>query len=99
VNAIRYVRLVALIFAASSLLSSLLVPEASGQAPGGDPEKGKALFAQNCVNCDGLDATGEDGPNLHGVPAALGDVIQPPRRWSLRPPRQMRESFSVSTGE
>ena len=39
-----------------------------------DPEAGKALFQQNCVNCHGLDATGEEGPNLHGVPAALGDA-------------------------
>jgi cytochrome c oxidase cbb3-type subunit III len=39
-----------------------------------DPEAGKALFQQNCVNCHGLDATGEEGPNLHGVPSALGDV-------------------------
>ncbi|HTP63573.1 MAG TPA: c-type cytochrome [Burkholderiales bacterium] len=39
-----------------------------------DPEAGKALFQQNCVNCHGLDATGEEGPNLHGVPAALGDT-------------------------
>jgi len=39
-----------------------------------DPEQGKALFQQNCVNCHGLDATGEEGPNLHGVPAALGDA-------------------------
>lgn len=40
----------------------------------GDPEAGKALFQQNCVNCHGLDATGEEGPNLHGVPQALGDA-------------------------
>lgn len=39
-----------------------------------DPEAGKALFQQNCVNCHGLDATGEEGPNLHGVPQALGDA-------------------------
>ena len=39
-----------------------------------DPDAGKALFQQNCVNCHGLDATGEEGPNLHGVPAMLGDA-------------------------
>ncbi len=43
-------------------------------APPPDPEQGKILFSQNCVNCHGLDATGEEGPNLHGVPAALGDA-------------------------
>jgi cytochrome c oxidase cbb3-type subunit 3 len=39
-----------------------------------DPAQGKLLFSQNCVNCHGVDATGEEGPNLHGVPAALGDA-------------------------
>jgi cytochrome c oxidase cbb3-type subunit III len=39
-----------------------------------DPDQGKALFSQNCASCHGVDATGENGPNLHGVPAALGDV-------------------------
>jgi cytochrome c oxidase cbb3-type subunit III len=40
-----------------------------------DPEAGKALFSANCSTCHGVDATGEDGPNLHGVPAALGDSV------------------------
>jgi cytochrome c oxidase cbb3-type subunit 3 len=40
-----------------------------------DPEAGKALFSANCSSCHGVDATGEDGPNLHGVPAALGDSV------------------------
>ena len=62
---------------------SLFAPAAAAQAPPAtapaklappDPEAGKALFQQNCVNCHGLDATGEEGPNLHGVPAALGDT-------------------------
>jgi putative heme-binding domain-containing protein len=87
VNAVRHFRpvasIVALILAAFSLtLGALLVPAAPGktlgqsqvQARRPDPEKGKALFGQNCVNCHGLDATGEEGPNLHGVPDALGDT-------------------------
>jgi cytochrome c oxidase cbb3-type subunit III len=40
-----------------------------------DPQAGKALFSANCSTCHGVDATGEDGPNLHGVPAALGDAV------------------------
>jgi putative heme-binding domain-containing protein len=66
-------------------LSALQVAQAIGQesptAPvvqGGpvapaDPEQGKRLFAQNCSACHGADASGGDGPNLHGVPALLGD--------------------------
>jgi putative heme-binding domain-containing protein len=40
-----------------------------------DPEAGKALFSANCSTCHGLDASGENGPNLHGVPAQLGDSV------------------------
>jgi cytochrome c oxidase cbb3-type subunit 3 len=39
-----------------------------------DPEQGKKLFSANCSTCHGIEATGEDGPNLHGVPTALGDA-------------------------
>jgi putative heme-binding domain-containing protein len=38
-----------------------------------DLEQGKRLFGQNCSVCHGADAGGGDGPNLHGVPASLGD--------------------------
>lgn len=38
-----------------------------------DPAKGKTLFEQNCSTCHGIDAGGEEGPDLHGVPASLGD--------------------------
>jgi putative heme-binding domain-containing protein len=40
-----------------------------------DPEAGKALFSANCSTCHGIDASGENGPNLHGVPSALGDSV------------------------
>jgi putative heme-binding domain-containing protein len=43
-------------------------------APPPDPEQGKLLFSQNCSTCHGVDATGEDGPDLHGIPTALGDT-------------------------
>lgn len=35
---------------------------------------GKALFEQNCSTCHGVDASGEEGPDLHGVPNSLGDA-------------------------
>jgi cytochrome c oxidase cbb3-type subunit III len=34
---------------------------------------GKQLFAANCASCHGVDATGQLGPNLHGVVQRLGD--------------------------
>jgi cytochrome c oxidase cbb3-type subunit 3 len=40
----------------------------------GDAARGKSLFEENCSTCHGIDATGEDGPDLHGVPSALGDA-------------------------
>ncbi|HKV04331.1 MAG TPA: c-type cytochrome [Candidatus Acidoferrales bacterium] len=39
-----------------------------------DPEQGKILFEQNCSVCHGVDAGGEDGPDLHGIPESLGDA-------------------------
>ena len=40
----------------------------------GDAVKGKSLFEENCSTCHGIDAGGEDGPDLHGVPQSLGDA-------------------------
>lgn len=40
----------------------------------GDAVRGKSLFEENCSTCHGIDATGEDGPDLHGVPGQLGDA-------------------------
>jgi cytochrome c oxidase cbb3-type subunit III len=42
--------------------------------PPADPAQGKSLFEQNCSTCHGVNADGEDGPDLHGVPASLGDA-------------------------
>ena len=76
INGFVFATVIATALALTAVL--LVLPAASGQTVGQtnglDPEHGKALFAQNCVNCHGLDATGEEGPNLHGVPAAIGDV-------------------------
>lgn len=55
-------------------------PSAAGAAEqaapvvAGDPSTGKSLFEQNCSNCHGIDAGGDDGPDLHGVPGRLGDT-------------------------
>jgi putative heme-binding domain-containing protein len=60
-------------------LNAFHVSQATGQesqtaqASPADPEQGKRLFEQNCSACHGADAGGGDGPDLHGVPASLGD--------------------------
>ena len=79
-NAVRCFRLVALVFMTWTLtLNALHVSQAIGQespsaqVPPADPARGKRLFAQNCSVCHGADAGGGDGPDLHGVPASLGD--------------------------
>jgi cytochrome c oxidase cbb3-type subunit III len=81
VSSIRRVRPVALVFVAGILAwSPFHVSEAAGQqspaaqAAPADTEQGKRLFQQNCSPCHGADAGGGDGPNLHGVPALLGDA-------------------------
>jgi len=38
-----------------------------------DIAMGKLLFAANCASCHGVDATGQLGPNLHGVVQRLGE--------------------------
>jgi len=38
-----------------------------------DIAMGKQLYAANCASCHGVDATGQLGPNLHGVAQRLGE--------------------------
>lgn len=54
--------------AASANAQNKSAPPASA-----DPALGKSLFEQNCSSCHGVDASGGEGPDLHGVPASLGD--------------------------
>ncbi|HTW25431.1 MAG TPA: c-type cytochrome [Candidatus Baltobacteraceae bacterium] len=49
-------------------------PAASHAPPVIDVAQGKDLYDTNCSTCHGVDARGEDGPDLHGVPASLGDT-------------------------
>jgi cytochrome c oxidase cbb3-type subunit III len=82
-------RVAALVFAACTLVLNLFsASQAAGQegepaAPSQTAQKappvvdiaqGKNLFDTNCSTCHGVDARGEDGPDLRGVPAALGDA-------------------------
>lgn len=30
-------------------------------------EEGRTLFLNNCAHCHGIDATGDEGPDLHGL--------------------------------
>jgi len=66
-------------------LNLLSASQAAGQEPEPAPQaartpaavdvaQGKNLYDTNCSTCHGVDARGEDGPNLRGVPAALGDA-------------------------
>ncbi len=89
-NLIRCFWLSALVLLAWTLaLNSPRVARAAGQeapaeqaAPASraakvppDIEDGKQQFAQNCSTCHGVDAGGQEGPDLHGVPASLGDAV------------------------
>ncbi|MGO9589696.1 MAG: c-type cytochrome [Candidatus Acidiferrales bacterium] len=83
-NGLKCFRLIALAFVASTLAAgAFVVAPAAGQAPPeepqtshrpADPAKGKKLYDDNCSTCHGIDARGEDGPGLLGVPARLGDA-------------------------
>jgi cytochrome c oxidase cbb3-type subunit 3 len=85
VNNSRICRLAATVFAAALMLFLARVPAAFAQAPPGpaarpvhaltgNPDRGKSLFEENCSTCHGIDAAGEEGPDLHGVPGSLGDA-------------------------
>ena len=88
-NLIRCLWLAALILLACTLmLNPPRVAQAAGQeAPaeqGAPPsraaktppdlEDGKRQFDQNCSTCHGVDAGGQEGPDLHGVPDRLSDA-------------------------
>jgi ubiquinol-cytochrome c reductase cytochrome c subunit len=82
----KCLRLAALVFAAGTLTLNLLSPSrAAGQESEPSPQatrapatvdvaQGKNLYDTNCSTCHGVNAQGEDGPDLRGVPAALGDA-------------------------
>ncbi len=87
-NSTRILRFLTFVFVAGILISNVLrVPQAAGQesepspaaqtgsrvAAAVDIPQGKNLFDTNCSECHGVDARGEDGPDLRGVPAELGD--------------------------
>jgi cytochrome c oxidase cbb3-type subunit III len=86
VNKRIFHKLAAIAFASSAMLFFASVPGAFAQqlessSPArpvhvlkGDPAHGKDLFEQNCSTCHGIDASGEEGPDLHGVPGSLGDA-------------------------
>lgn len=46
----------------SGTSKELVVPSAGTKA-----RQGYALFMLNCAHCHGADATGDEGPDLHGV--------------------------------
>ena len=85
VNRIKCLRLAALFLAACFLGLNVLPastaigqesepsPQASHKPAPVDVAEGKNLYDTNCSTCHGVDARGEDGPDLRGVPAALGD--------------------------
>ena len=83
---VNFNRLVTACLSGSVLLYLLIAaPIAAQEAPAaagaaeqaaakGDPGAGETLFVQNCSNCHGIDAGGQEGPDLHGVPGRLGDA-------------------------
>lgn len=48
-------------------------PASQGAKTPPDLEDGKRQFDQNCSTCHGVDAGGQEAPDLHGVPDRLGD--------------------------
>jgi cytochrome c oxidase cbb3-type subunit 3 len=89
VSGMKCLRLAALVFAVCTLTLNLFsasqaaaqeseptpAPQTASRAPAAvDIPQGKNLFDTNCSTCHGVDARGEDGPDLRGVPAELGDA-------------------------
>jgi len=82
VGLIRFLQMVAL-FVATVILSfgTISIRQAAAQesqpakAAPPDPEQGKRLYEQNCSDCHGADAGGNDAPDLRGSPARLGDAV------------------------
>jgi cytochrome c oxidase cbb3-type subunit III len=73
------IRRAAVFFAACALAlfvgrSARAAAQQSAPAANSAAAQGKDLFEQNCSTCHGVDAGGEEGPDLHGVPNSLGDA-------------------------
>jgi len=67
-------RVASILLAWTLIQSAWRVSEARGSQTSADLAESKRLFEQNCSACHGVDAGGGDGPDLHGVPARLGDA-------------------------
>jgi cytochrome c oxidase cbb3-type subunit 3 len=61
-------------FGASSLRAMpKTIRQEGAKAPPAAGLDGKELFEGSCARCHGLDAGGEDGPDIRGIPRVLGD--------------------------
>jgi mono/diheme cytochrome c family protein len=60
-----------LLFLGLGLVMGGVVHSLAGEAPaGGSPapaQIGRTLFLKNCAHCHADDATGDEGPDLHGL--------------------------------
>jgi len=59
-----------ILFLALSMVVVGLVNSPAGEATAGDsaaPATGRVLFLKNCAECHADDATGDEGPDLHGL--------------------------------
>jgi cytochrome c oxidase cbb3-type subunit III len=80
------------------IVSQAAAGQESPPAPSasGDAAQGKHLFEQNCSVCHGLDGSGAEGPDLHGVSTSLGDRgVQDIIRRGI-PGTAMPGSYSIS---
>jgi len=66
--------LIYLLFATQVAAQGAPAAASAAEKTAGNSATGKTLFEQNCSTCHGIDAGGEEGPDLHGVPGSLGDA-------------------------
>ena len=66
--------LIYLLFATQVVAQGAPAAASAAENTAGNSSTGKSLFEQNCSTCHGIDAGGEEGPDLHGVPGSLGDA-------------------------
>jgi mono/diheme cytochrome c family protein len=71
IEGIAKVKLIGVLFFAGGLVAIGAVNSFAGEMPaGGSPapvQMGRTLFLKNCTHCHADDATGDEGPDLHGL--------------------------------
>ena len=89
---------VGILFLVLGVVVAGLVNSLAGEAPVGESPapaaKGRVLFLKNCAHCHADDATGDEGPDLHGLDKSDEWIVRRIRKGVKGEMTAFEEKFS-----